>query len=156
RPLLFWEMRMPSPPPTRETYKTDPRIAKARKNVRVLKALAPTIASAHELDAEAPEECNGLFENAFASGMFTLIAHVPSYAEWLKQCDKVPAHRYYRRQLQLLSWRLSGSHWALKAPAHLFNLGSLLEVFPDACIVQNHRDPLEMIASLCSLGATIR
>src|SRR5262249_20081972 len=97
-----------------------------------------------------------LFENAFASVMLTLIAHVPSYAEWLKQCDKVPAHRYYRRQLQLLSWRLSGSHWALKAPAHLFNLGSLLEVFPDACIVQNHRDPLEMIASLCSLGATIR
>jgi hypothetical protein len=38
---------------------------------------------------------------------------------------------------------------------HLYYLETLLEVFPDACVVQTHRDPLESLPSFCSLTATI-
>ncbi len=38
----------------------------------------------------------------------------------------------------------------LESPAHLFALDALTEVFPDACLVQTHRDPLEVVPSGCS------
>jgi hypothetical protein len=44
----------------------------------------------------------------------------------------------------------------LKAPSHIFTLQSLLAVFPDANIVLTHRNPRQVIASLCSLQAGIR
>ena len=67
----------------------------------------------------------------------------------------VAQYRYYRQQLQLLGWHWSG-RWLLKEPVHLFHLNALLEVFPDACIVQNHRDPLTAVPSMCSLVAIVR
>ena len=51
---------------------------------------------------------------------------------------------------------VAGDHWVLKSPHHLFFLDVLLTVFPDACVVQTHRDPATALASLCSLMATTR
>ena len=44
----------------------------------------------------------------------------------------------------------------LKAPAHLFGLAELLAVYPDAGIVQTHRNPLKVMASLASLSTMLR
>src|SRR5262249_30155705 len=55
-----------------------------------------------------------------------------------------------------LSWKRPGHHWVLKAPAHLFSLDAITTVFPDACFVVTHRDPLECIPSACSLAAAYR
>ncbi|MFD0539723.1 sulfotransferase family protein [Actinomadura luteofluorescens] len=41
----------------------------------------------------------------------------------------------------------------LKNPSHLFALDALLEVYPDALIVQTHRTPRTAMASMCSLAA---
>ena len=76
-----------------------------------------------------------------------------TYSEWLDRQDLVDAYQYYRQQLQYLSWRWSGSHWLFKAPAHLFAMDALLKVFPDACIVHIHRDPIKAVPSCCSLSA---
>ena len=38
----------------------------------------------------------------------------------------------------------------MKNPGHIAQIEALLIVFPDACIVQTHRDPLKAIPSLCS------
>ena len=43
--------------------------------------------------------------------------------------------------------------WVLKNPSHLFALDALLDVYPDALIIQTHRDPRTAIASVCSLTA---
>jgi len=43
-----------------------------------------------------------------------------------------------------------------KTPRHLPGLAGLLAVFPEACIVQTHRDPVEMLPSLCSLCEILR
>ena len=43
--------------------------------------------------------------------------------------------------------------WVLKNPRHLFALPALLTVYPDALIVQTHREPATTIASMCSLAA---
>ncbi|MEW6381021.1 MAG: sulfotransferase [bacterium] len=148
-----WELMQPSPPPTPEGRKTDRRIAAASKKINRIFACAPQIFSIHPFDPTGPEECILLFQHGFTSYLFVLYTNVPHYTEWLLQHDMVPAYQYYRRQLQLLQWRCPGSHWVLKSPAHLFSLNALLTVFPDACLVQTHRDPHKVVPSLCSLSA---
>ena len=44
----------------------------------------------------------------------------------------------------------------LKAPGHLFSLDALLREYPDAKIVQTHRDPLRVMASMASHATVLR
>jgi hypothetical protein len=44
----------------------------------------------------------------------------------------------------------------LKAPDHIFSLQALFSVFPDAAIVQMHRDPLEVLQSSIQLTTVLR
>ena len=81
---------------------------------------------------------------------------VPDYVRWLGEQDYSWSTRTTRQQLQLLSWQYPGDYWVLKSPAHLFALDTMLAVFPDACFVITHRDPLRVIPSLCSLAAGFR
>ena len=154
--LLLWELGSPSPPPDHQTRETDPRIKEAEKLVRIYNSLAPNFSTAHYLNPNGPEECNSLFEHEFVSVLFEFRANVTSYVKWLEAQDMVAPYRYYRQQLQLLTWRCPGDHWVLKAPAHLFSLDALMTVFPDACIIQTHRDPLKVLPSICSLSAMVR
>jgi hypothetical protein len=156
RTMLFWESLEPSPSPTRETYASDRRIARARKSMDLLYRLSPRLATAHEFDAESPEEDNNLFAHRFVAGILGFMFDVPEYVRWLETQDLVPGYRYLKRQLQLLSWKYRADYWVLKAPAHLYGLDALLAVFPDANVVVTHRDPLQVIPSLCSLAAGFR
>jgi hypothetical protein len=157
RPLLLWETLEPTPPPLTETYTTDPRIDQARRTVAFLRWLAPGLDSIHEFDAEHPEECNNFFAHEFHSPIFGFLFDTLDYVRWLEDQDHVASYGYMKRQLQLLSWKCpGGGRWVLKAPAHLFSLDALLATFPDACVVVTHRDPCAVIASVCSLGATMR
>ena len=58
-----------------------------------------------------------------------------------------------KRLLQLLQWQRPAERWVLKSPHHLEWLDTLLAVFPDAKIIQTHRDPVRTIASTCSMIA---
>jgi len=44
----------------------------------------------------------------------------------------------------------------LKSPGHLSAIADLLEVYPDACIVHTHRNPLEVMPSFASFSYTLR
>jgi hypothetical protein len=52
--------------------------------------------------------------------------------------------------LRLIGAAEPHKRWLLKNPGHLAQMPCLLEVFPDACVVLTHRDPLKAIPSLCS------
>ena len=136
--LRLWEGLHPAPPP--ESLEDDPRIAQTEEFVAGFEKIAPRLASAHKLNATGPEECLWLIEHTFADFIFELRANIPSYSDWLAghEADAV-WYRYYRRQLQMLSWKCRGIHWVCKAPRHLPGLGGLLSVLPDARIVQTHR-----------------
>jgi len=77
------------------------------------------------------------------------------YREWFEAQDLRPSYAYYRDLLKLLDWQRPGRRWLLKSPAHLWALDVLVELFPDCCIVQTHRDPLEILASYCSMMAAL-
>ena len=46
--------------------------------------------------------------------------------------------------------------WVLKAPIHSLFIDALMATYPDAMLIQTHRDPLEVVGSLFSLYATLR
>ncbi len=156
RPLQTWEAVHPVPPPRSETYETDPRILKVERNLKRLDLLIPTLRAIHPIAARGPEECLPLLWNAALTPYFR--GRIEPYRAWLwlRPIEEFDAACwYYRRQLQLLQRHVRGDHWLLKSPAHLTHLDSLLRVFPDAIVVQTHRDPQDVLPSLCSLTATV-
>jgi hypothetical protein len=119
----------------------------------------PDLLAIHPLDAELADEEVILMEHSFLSAM-DAYANVPSYVQWLSEQDQTPAYLYLKRQLQFLQWqkRLRGEtaeRWLLKSPHHLHAMDSLFKIFPDAFIVQTHRDPLQTIPSMASFAYTI-
>ena len=148
--LRLWEGLHPAPAP--ESLKDDPRVATTKNWVAGFEKLVPSLARAHKLDATGPEECLWLIEHTFADLIFELRANIPSYSKWLAEHESESVwYHYYRRQLQMLSWKCRGNHWVCKAPRHLPGLGGLLSVFPDARIVQTHRGVESVLPSICSL-----
>lgn len=154
RALRTWELQYPSPPPDPTRAGPDPRVAQAARAHHRWHSLIPGFAAVHLGGPEDAEECNELLQRDFRSLVFELVAHVPSYGRWLRGQDMVPTYRYYRRQLQHYQRHSPARRLVLKAPAHLFALGALLEVFPDAIIIQTHRALDQALPSLCSLSAT--
>jgi Sulfotransferase family len=93
----------------------------------------------------------------FLSFIFPTQYRVPSYARWLlDEADMGPAYRWHRRFLQHLQSRHPAHRWVLKSPGHIWHLEALLAEYPDALLVQTHRDPLRIIASIGSLVSTLR
>jgi hypothetical protein len=155
RAPLAWEVMYPSPPPARETYDTDARIARAESQLRWLDWLAPDFKTIHPVGAQLPLECIAIMSASFLATRFQATYNIPSYETWLHAQDMRPAYAFHRRFLQQLQWRAPGARWALKAPSHVFAFDALLDTYPDACIVQTHRDPVTAIASVASLSSSL-
>ena len=81
------------------------------------------------------------------------LADLPTYTRWLADQDWTPAYRRHRTNLQVIGRPDAELRWVLKNPSHLFALPALLTVYPDALIVQTHREPSTTIASMSSLAA---
>lgn len=153
---MTWEVMHPWPPPERATYDTDPRIASVEKHLSQVDRIVPDFKSMHPMGALLPQECVALTAHDFASMIFSTTHHVPSYQAWLDRSDLGFVYASHRRQLQYLQWRCPAERWVLKSPGHLWALDALLDEYPDARIVQTHRDPLKVVASLASLVSTLR
>jgi Sulfotransferase family len=107
----------------------------------------------HYIAADQVEECWQVLRQSMRSVSYECLAHVPAYSSWLRGQDWAAAYRRHRRNLQLIGLNDAGRRWVLKNPSHLFALDALFAVYPDALVVQTHRDPRTAIASLCSLAA---
>jgi hypothetical protein len=58
--------------------------------------------------------------------------------------------------LQHLQSRFGRARFVLKAPAHMYQLQALLTEYPDALIVQTHRDLMKVLPSIGSFAAALR
>ena len=63
--------------------------------------------------------------------------------------------KYHQRYLQILQSTSTDTRWLLKAPSHSYHIEELLATYPDATIVQTHRDATQVIASISSLSVTL-
>jgi hypothetical protein len=154
---LTWEVDRPYPPPATATYDTDPRIAEVDAQLAMSELLVPDLKRMHPMGARLAQECVRITGGDFRSMIFPTQYRVPSYARWLlHETDMASAYRWHRRFLQYLQSGHRGERWVLKSPGHVWCLPSLLAEYPNALLVQTHRDPLRIVASLSSLIATLR
>ncbi|MBW2422427.1 MAG: sulfotransferase, partial [Deltaproteobacteria bacterium] len=152
RYVATWECNLLSPPPEAATWDSDPRIAQWE---RVMAAAhgseVPDFEAMHPMGARLAEECLALMAFDFKSQLFNYQFNVPSYELWLEEQDLLSVYATHRRLLQYLQWRCPRKRWVLKAVGHLWGLKEIFQVYPDARLVQTHRDPLRVIGSLTSL-----
>lgn len=153
---LSWEVAQPFPPPETATYRSDPRIAACNKQLDQVDQLLPGFKNMHPMGAELPQECVALFSHDFASMIFDVQFRLTRYQQWLIQEDMTEVFHNHRRWLQLLQWKCPGQTWVLKSPQYLWNIENMLGEYPDARIVQTHRDPIKVALSIGSLTTTLR
>jgi hypothetical protein len=156
RAPLSWEIDDPCPPPETATYETDPRIEKCRKRFDQVGRLAPRFQAIHPVGALMPQECIVLTASQFMSLRFEMVFRLDRYQEWLLHQDMSATYEYHRRFLQHLQSRHKGERWILKSPGHLGPIDVLFDTYPDAMVVQTHRDPLRVIPSVANLEFTMR
>jgi hypothetical protein len=156
RSATVWESMHPSPPTDAATFADDPRIAQTRAELQALDEIAPGFLDKHPMTPEDPTECE-----AFTIYHFNTIAiwasfPMPRYAEWIRSGASDGLFEWHRRMLQQYQWKGPRGRWTLKSPNHIFTLPALLAVYPDARLVQTHRDPLHTLPSNASLVHTMR
>ncbi|MEM9256955.1 MAG: sulfotransferase, partial [Pseudomonadota bacterium] len=152
---LMWEALQPCPPPEEASYHSDPRIEQAHQLFTQWNRVAPSFATMHEMRGDIPAECGLLMAGTFISDHIASLHQTPSYSAWLADADYLPVYQYHKRVLQILQWRNPRRRWLLKAPEHQMHLQTLLAVYPDARVVQTHRDPIVCMASATSLMGTL-
>jgi hypothetical protein len=164
RPLLTWEGMCPAPldPAVLKKFgielgpdAPDPRIEAVRAGIERDRQRNPDFDKIHVARADGPEECVLLLAYTFCDVQMGIEPLLPPYDEWFQAQDLRASYAYYADLLRLLDWQRPGERWLLKSPAHLWAIDVLLEMFPDACILQTHRDPLEILPSYCSMIASL-
>ncbi len=154
RSLPLWESLDPvpgdaEPPPTDQA---DPRYLRCAQALRFQHYLMPLFPLMHEMTPEARHEDIQLLAMDFSTMLFETMYRIPDYRDWYKAADQTAAYRYLERMLKLLQWLRGPKRWALKSPQHLEQIGPLMSVFPDARIIQTHRDPVRITASMCTMA----
>jgi hypothetical protein len=153
RAPVWWEALKPSPPPRPATYDHDPRRDEVEADLAEMLKRNPALLASLPYAADLVTECNTMMQPTLHTVAFTAAWRVPSYEQWYLQADHQFMYAYHRQVLQQLQWQMPTQQWVLKAPPHLFTCAQLVAEYPDACIVEIHRDPAKTMASGASLIA---
>ncbi len=151
--LEQWLCEFPQPRPPRETWGDNPVFQQIQAGFAKFYEAKPDFAGVHYINADTVEECWQLLRQTAMSISYETLAHLPTYSAWLAAQDWTPAYRRHRRNLALIGSNEPHKRWVLKNPSHLFALDALLAVYPDAIVLQTHREIRTTIASSCSLSA---
>jgi hypothetical protein len=146
-----WEVMFPIPKRGRNSGSPDPRIRKAAACLWWFRRLAPQADAVFPMRAGTPHECVAIHSYALLSEEFVSTCRIPSYETFLRHADLHPAYAWQRRFLQHLQLGCPSRQWVLKSPDHVYGLDKLFTVFPDALIIQTHRNPFEVLKSSCHL-----
>lgn len=149
--LQGWLIAAPQPRPPRETWESNPLFQNAVERMAMRHASKPGSRAAHDMAAEEVDECLGVLRQGFRSNLWTCAWSAATYDVWLQSNSEKPCYEHLHRVLQLIARTAPDQRWLLKNPGHIAHLDLLLETFPDALVVQTHRDPAKAIASLCGL-----
>ena len=115
----------------------------------------PRMASLHIQTATGPTECQDLLGMEFRTAHFDGMAHVPSYTDWVVDCDMRPAYRYHRASSSCCSGTARRNLWHLKTPVHMLSLGALRPPIRTPKFLWTHRDPATC-SDLCAASSPTR
>jgi hypothetical protein len=110
----------------------------------------PEFAAIHELRSDLPVECVTLTEPSFCGGHWAMVGAVGM------EMDGAENYAFEKRFLQVLQHGRPGKTWLLKTPGHVMTIDLVFETFPDAWVVQTHRDPVKTMPSTVSTTAMVQ
>jgi Sulfotransferase family len=151
--LELWLAELPQPRPPRTAWADDLGFQHIQSAYQRHHVEHPEFMGVHYIAADTVEECWQLLRQTLRSVSYECLAHLPTYSSWLAGQDWTGSYRRHRRNLQLIGLNDPARRWVLKNPSHLFALDAIFAVYPDALIIQTHREPETVIASMCSLAA---
>ncbi|HLN75750.1 MAG TPA: sulfotransferase [Nocardioidaceae bacterium] len=149
----LWLTEFPQPRPPRDTWDDNPVFSGIQSACAEHHVENPEFMGIHYMDAASVEECWRLLRQSGKSIGYESLAYVPNYSAWLAKQDWTDAYARHKANLQLIGLDDQDKRWVLKNPSHLVGLDAIMSVYPDALVVQTHRDPRVAIASACSLSA---
>ena len=146
-----WEVMSPLPTESERSKKLDPRVRKAEGCLWWFRWLATGADSVYPIRAYSPHECVAIHSYTLLSEEFVSTCRVATYEEFLHAADLGPAYLWQKRFLQHLQLGSPERPWVLKSPDHVYGLDKLLTFFPDAAIIQTHRNPVDVLRSQIQL-----
>lgn len=153
--LLYWHSHMPARVPGQADGGRAFRIQESERYCDWETNTSPEFEKAHVRKADEPEEETFMMEQTFRNSSLALEFPSQEYSAWLSATDIGPAYDYLVLQLKYLQWQLyrgSPKPWILKSPTHLGLEDQFLRVFPQGRhFLFSHRDPKQIIPSLCHL-----
>lgn len=151
-----WEVMSPVSAGQPDRGWTDRRVWSAAICLWWFRRFAPKADAVYPMRARTPQECVAIHSYTLLSEEFVATCHAPTYEKFLRSTDLRPAYAWEKRFLQHLQTGHSGTQWLLKSPDHTFGLEALFSIFPDALVVQTHRDPLDALRSLIQLSEVLK
>ena len=150
--LEMWLAEFPQPRPPRESWASNPVYQQIDAGLEQHHVDNPEFMGLHYMTAAEVEECWQLLRQNVMSISYESLAYLPTYSRWLAQQDWTSAYARHRRNLQMIGLNDPEKRWVLKNPSHMFALDALMAAYPDALVIQTHRRPETIIASMCSLA----
>ncbi|MBV1688883.1 sulfotransferase [Novosphingobium sp. G106] len=148
--IEHWLIWGPMARPPREQWALEPLYKSTVQRIADWRAASPETVDAHAMEADDYDECLTLMAQTFQSNFLTSTHDIPDYDAWFRSQDETGSYSRFRDILKLVGIR-DERPWLLKNPSHTFGIDAMLRVFPDACVVQTHRHPVQSIASLVNL-----
>jgi hypothetical protein len=149
--LQTWLLDSPMPRPPIESWKDYPQFQKTAALLEAQYAAAPEKRAAHYRAAEEVHECCMLLRQSFVSNLWNCGWSAATYDSWWQCQSEEAAYHHYYRCVQLIGSTEPKTRWLLKNPGHIDNLDLLFAIFPNARVIQTHRDPAKAVPSLVSL-----
>ena len=156
--MLWWEGRYPALLPGEKRGDIEARMQLGKAEVDAVVAASPEALDIHPWDYKGADEEILLLEHNFLSTVPESFMALPSYSEWVEEQDHALAYEDLKKFIQYLQWQNPGrenKRWVLKSPHHLGFIDKMISVFPDAKIIQTHRDPIKTVPSFCSMCANL-
>ncbi len=149
--LQTWITGAPQPRPPRAEWEANPRFQRSVTELEARHREKPAALAAHAMAAEEVDECCLILRQGFVSNLWTCGWSAQSYDLWRREASEAHCYAHFERVLRLVGSSEPGKRWLLKNPGHIENLDTLFAQFPDAKVIQTHRDPANAIPSLCAL-----
>ncbi len=150
-PVYLGSEAVPAPGEQPGLDGVDPRWVRADAHWQRMKG-SEIMAAMHEHSPDHACGENELQMPDFSTYQWEWMAEVPGWRDYYFAHDQAPHYAYGRRMLQAIAYQFpSERRWILKGNQHSEQLPALLATYPDAIIVQTHRDPVAILQSVLTM-----
>lgn len=146
-----WLCNAPQPRPPRSEWDSNSDFLESKAVLDAMIEVSPEMLEDHGMAVDTVEESLNILTHCFRSNMYASQFRIPRFDAWYRSTDDTASYRYFADVLKLIGANDPDRTWLVKNPTDTFSMREVLNVFPDAMIVQTHREPLQSIPSVVNL-----